>query len=166
METIVSFVAQNLTMILMVISAGMLIILLLVCMIMIRQAGIIKRYRSLMKGNDGLNLEEVLYAHIEELRAMKVRAAELEKHCNELDKICMSSIQRVGIVRFNAFDNTGSDLSFAVAMMDGKNNGVVLSSLFGRNESRIYAKPLIDAASSYMLTDEEKAAIERACGRK
>ncbi len=166
METIVGFVTENLVTVLMGMSAGMLIILLLVCMIMVRQAGIIKRYRSLMKGNEGLNLEEVLYAHIDELRAMKERAAELEKHCNELDKICASSIQRVGIVRFNAFDNTGSDLSFAVAMMDGKNNGVVMSSLFGRNESRIYAKPLVSAESSYMLTDEEKAAIERACGRR
>ena len=162
MEAVVGFIRENSTVILAVIGVLVPLLLFLMCIIVAQQARIIKRYRRLMKGNEGLNLEEVLYAHIEEVRTMRAKAAELERHCNELDKICAASIQRVGVVRFNAFDNTGSDLSFAVAMMDGKNDGVVLSSLFGRSESRIYAKPLNGAESSYMLTDEEKEAIARA----
>ena len=71
-------------------------------------------------------------------------------------------VQQVGIVRFNAFDNTGSDLSFAVAMLNAANTGFVLSGIYGREESRVYAKPLIKGESTYTLTKEEKQAIEHA----
>jgi hypothetical protein len=66
------------------------------------------------------------------------------------------------IVRFNAFEDTGSDLSFAVALLDADYNGVVLSSIFGRNESRTYAKPVVAGQSSYFLTNEEKEALDMA----
>jgi len=74
-------------------------------------------------------------------------------------------IQQVGIVRFNAFDNTGSDLSFAVALLDAAKNGFVLSGIYGREESRVYAKPVLQGESTYTLTKEEKQALE-AAGKK
>ena len=68
-------------------------------------------------------------------------------------------IQRVGMVRFNAFDDTGSDLSFSLALLDERGNGLVVSSLYGRNESRIYAKPVLNRQSTYALSAEEQKAI-------
>ena len=68
----------------------------------------------------------------------------------------------MGVVRFNAFSNTGSDLSFAVALLDDHDNGVVFCSLFGRSESRVYAKPISKGESSYLLTAEEKEALQKA----
>ena len=77
-------------------------------------------------------------------------------------KTSKKAIQKVGVVRFNAFSNTGSDLSFAVALLDHYDNGVVFSSLFGRNESRIYAKPIRGGESTYLLTEDEKEALQKA----
>ena len=71
-------------------------------------------------------------------------------------------IQKIGIVRYNAFKDTGSDLSFALAMLDEKNNGVVLNGIYSREMSNIYAKPVENGVSKYTISDEEKEAIQRA----
>lgn len=63
------------------------------------------------------------------------------------------------IVRFNAFGDTGSDLSFSIALVDEQKSGVVISSIYGREESRTYAKPVSAGASDYPLTEEEQSAI-------
>ena len=71
-------------------------------------------------------------------------------------------MQRKGLVRYNAFRNTGGDQSFAWALVDSYGNGVVLSSLHARENTRVYAKPLYDWKSSYSLTKEEEQAIAQA----
>ena len=58
----------------------------------------------------------------------------------------------------------GADLSFSCALLDGQDNGVVVTSLYGRTECRTYAKPIRAGASSYVLTDEEKQALMQARG--
>jgi hypothetical protein len=69
------------------------------------------------------------------------------------------NLQRVGLVRFNPFGDTGGDQSFAIALTDAAGNGFVISSLHRRTESKVYAKPLQAWQSSYTLSDEEKQAI-------
>ena len=78
----------------------------------------------------------------------------------------LNHFQRMGLVRFNAFDNTGSDLSFALAMTDAARNGFVLSGIYGREESRVYAKPIVEGESTYMLTKEEKQALQAAAEKR
>jgi len=74
------------------------------------------------------------------------------------------TLQRVGVVRFNPFDDTGGDQSFAMVLTDAYGNGVVMSSLYRRGDSRVFAKPLTQWQSSYALSTEEQHAIERARG--
>lgn len=76
------------------------------------------------------------------------------------------SLQRVGIVRFNPFDDTGGDQSFAMVLTDAYGNGVVMSSLYRRGDSRIFAKPLTQWQSSYALSTEEQQAIAHARGEE
>lgn len=121
-----------------------------------------KRYRKMMQGMEGQNLEGLLMTHIDDVRHAMKKVDALEAECRQLKSIAANCVQNVGIVRFNAFEDTGSDLSFAVAMLDAKNNGVVISSIFGRSESRTYAKPIIGGESSYFLTEEEKQALTQA----
>ena len=66
------------------------------------------------------------------------------------------------MVRYNAFRDTGSDLSFTLALLDENNNGVVLNGIYSREMSNIYAKPIENGKSTYTLSDEEQKAIERA----
>ena len=68
-------------------------------------------------------------------------------------------VKKVGIVRYNAFHNIGSDQSFSVALLDSEDNGVVMSGIFGRESSTTYAKPVKLGASDYVLTEEEMDAI-------
>jgi hypothetical protein len=69
------------------------------------------------------------------------------------------SLQHIGLVRFNPFEDTGSDQSFAIALLDDQRDGVVLSSLHGRANTRLFAKPVADGSSPHNLSDEETQAI-------
>jgi len=77
------------------------------------------------------------------------------------DKI-ETSLRHVAVERYNAFEDVGSDLSFSVAILDDRGSGVVITSLYGRNETRTYAKPVVNGDSRYKLSSEEVAAIRRA----
>ncbi|MDR3120216.1 MAG: DUF4446 family protein [Clostridiales bacterium] len=82
-----------------------------------------------------------------------------EKDIADIFGILSNCIQKVAIVRYNAFHNVGSDLSFSVALLDSEDDGVVLSGIYGRDASTTYAKPVRAGASSYVLTEEEENAI-------
>ena len=88
------------------------------------------------------------------------RAESLRK--DAIDALLQQAITRVGVVRFRAFQDMGSDLSYAVALLDSHNNGVVLSSIFGREDSRSYVKPIEEGHSTYTLTQEEEQALQKA----
>ncbi len=109
--------------------------------------------------------EERLSDHLEEIRLTVDRANELFQRSEEVGRRQERSIQRVGVVRFNAFPDVGGDQSFAIALLDDHGDGVVISSLQGRTENRVYAKPLKRWDSTYALSDEEKQAIAKAYRR-
>ena len=77
-----------------------------------------------------------------------------------LDNDIDTCIQKIGLVRYNAFKDVGSDLSFAIAMLDRNDNGVILNGLYGSESSNIYAKPIKNGISKYQLSEEEKTALE------
>jgi len=94
---------------------------------------------------------------------------DLEKLSQELEKLKRESefsIQKTGIVRFNPFSEIGGNQSFSIALLDGKNNGLVITSLYTREGNRIYAKPIVEGNSQYLLSKEEKEAIEKAIKSK
>jgi len=79
-----------------------------------------------------------------------------------LKKESKFSFQKFGIVRYNPFFEGGGDQSFSLALLDGKGDGMVITSLFSRQENRVYGKPIKEGKSSYPLSEEEKEAIKRA----
>ena len=85
----------------------------------------------------------------------------LNTRCDGLRDQLMDCVQKVGVVRFNAFDDTGSDLSYSVALLDERKDGVVFSSIFGRDENRCYAKPVKNGKSDYPLSKEELEALSK-----
>lgn len=129
-----------------------------------RTGRLLKKYDKLMRGAEGKSLEERLITQLQTVQRALAKTEEVESAYKAVRNIAEKSIQHVGVVRFNAFDDTGSDLSFAVALLDYQGDGVVISSLFGRTESRIYAKPVSRGKSSYLLSDEEAEAIRKAIG--
>ena len=128
----------------------------------IKLAKMTKRYRRLMTGMDGSNIERLLMGHIDEVRDVVKQVNELSQQCQDNQIVLNKCLQKVGVVRFSAFEGVGSDLSYAIALLDENNNGVVLNGIYSREISNIYAKPIENGKSTYTLSDEEQKAIERA----
>lgn len=140
--------------------------LILIIVFAARQAKLLKRYRLLLNGNQGQDVEQLLLTQGAAIEQLQSELAQLQRRVDILGTEAKLHVQKVGTVRFCAFPDTGSDLSFAIALLDAGDNGVVLSSLYGRSESRTYAKPILAGKSTYQLSDEEKEAIARAMGQK
>ena len=121
-----------------------------------------KRYRKMMTGVDGANLERMLIGHIDETKAVVEENARIKEENKRIAGLLQKALTRVGVVRFRAFEDMGSDLSYAVALLDAENNGVILSSIFGREDSRSYVKPIEAGTSTYTLTEEEEEALHKA----
>ena len=122
-----------------------------------------KRYKEFMqKLRNGKNIEEDLENYIYRVERVEKQSAEAMNYCKNLDNDISRCIQKIGIVRYNAFKDTGSDLSFAVALLDEKNNGVVFNGIYSREMSNIYAKPVENGKSSYTVSNEEQMAIDKA----
>ena len=130
---------------------------------MARLHSINKNYKTFLKklGN-GENIEEDLENYMYRVERVEKQNAEIKNLVNAIDSNMDTCIQKIGIVRYNAFKDTGSDLSFALALLDENNDGIVLNGIYSREMSNIYAKPVEKGVSSYTLSEEEKQAIDKA----
>lgn len=104
------------------------------------------------------NLKEV----ISQFRDLEKNFEKISEELENLKKESKFSVQKVGIVRFNPFREIGGAQSFSIALLDGNDNGVVITSLYTREENRIYGKPIKNGQSEYLLSAEEKEAINKA----
>lgn len=116
-------------------------------------------YRSLLSDSQGGSLQQLLDAHIAKVVDVGAQLERLAQLHEYLEVRSRGSLQHVGLVRFNPFEDTGSDQSFAIAMLDDRRDGIVLSSLHGRGQTRVFAKPVEGGESTHALSDEEAQAI-------
>ncbi len=146
--------------------SGLLLLglILLIWLLFLRRGlrALARRFQEQIEAKEAQDWERVLGDHLEEIRITTERAKELAHRSEEVGRRLERSIQRVGVVRFNAFPEVGGDQSFAIALLDNHGDGVVISSLQGRTENRVYAKPLKRWDSTYALSDEEKQSIAKA----
>jgi hypothetical protein len=142
--------------------AGFVVVLLLHLRLQARVNRMSVHYSRLARGGAGGGLEEILDRHLDRMDETAARVTDLDALCHEIEETLQHAIQRVGIVRFNPFSDTGGDQSFSIALLDGAGDGLVLSSLFGRSETRVFAKPVQRGQSKYQLTTEEQEAIQLA----
>ena len=120
-----------------------------------------KNYKKFMKkiGN-GNNIDEMLRKYIEKVEDVNSKNEEIIKYCNRLDKSISLCIKKIGMVRYSAFKDTGSDLSFALALLNDNNDGVILNGIYSREMSNIYAKQIKNGKSINKLSEEENQALE------
>ncbi len=166
MDTILPFLEQYQIIILLItVIVGLISIVLLIAN-MVRTSIIIKRYKKLMRGMNNKNLEAVINQNFDNIEQSMARVDQLESQCTYIENHLKQCFQKIGIVRYNPFKEMGSDLSFSIALLDDRNNGVILTSLYGRNSTSIFAKPISNLQSDYALTVEEKEALQMALERK
>lgn len=164
-QVITKLALDNIVMIVAVLGVLALLLLLLTINLYMKVNYMKKRYRKMMTGADGSNLERMLIGHINEMKAVAEENERIKQENERLDALLQLAITRVGVVRFRAFDDMGSDLSYAVALLDSHNNGVILTSIFGREDSRSYVKPVENGTSTYALMAEEQQALDEAMGK-
>jgi len=128
------------------------------------------RYRKIMRGTNNRNLEELLVSSLDKIDDMYRTTEQIKVICDETSNAVTSCIQKVAIQRYKAFKDIGSDLSYSIAMLDGLNNGVIITSIYCRNESITYAKPIDNGISRYDLSEEEESVLHQAvntnCNKK
>jgi hypothetical protein len=118
-----------------------------------------RRFRRWKSIHSSADLEAVYEQTLNEVRRLRAEMDRVLEENRLLKEAVANKISTARLVRFNAFDDVGSDLSFSLALLDDEQNGVVLSSIYGRDESRVYAKPVRAGESTYPLTEEERMAI-------
>ncbi len=118
------------------------------------------KYGRFMNGLSDRNMEELLETCLSNINTVSAKNKDIEVKINDIERNLIQCIQKVGIIRFNAFDNVGSDLSFAIALLDSNDSGIVISGIYARDSSSTYAKPILSGKSKYSLSAEEIQAID------
>lgn len=121
-----------------------------------------EKYRKLVRGTDGKQIESILFEHMDKLEAAYGRMDQMERQLDIFNNRLSFCVQKMGIVRYSAFNDTGSDLSYSIALLDDNNDGIILTGIYGRVETVSYAKPIRNGVSNYTLSVEELQALERA----
>ena len=123
------------------------------------------RLESLTQGGDESSLEAVLGSHLERVNRVVSDVDVVASRTAVLERDVQGAVGRVGFVRFNPFEETGGNQSFALAMLDGHGDGFVVSSLHARAGTRVYAKAIAAGSSEAALSDEEAEALKQALAK-
>lgn len=107
-------------------------------------------------------LRGVLEGQARQIQRLETAVKSLSATDRRQEGLLEGAVRRVGLVRYDAFEDVGGRLSFSCALLDARGNGVVVTSINGRQDTRVYAKPIVEAASHYNLSIEEEEAIRQA----
>ncbi|MDP9280560.1 MAG: DUF4446 family protein [Chloroflexota bacterium] len=121
-----------------------------------------RRLRRVLPQGEHGGIDEILDRQLKRVDSLSERVDALNKLHHELEDLSQRTIQKVAVIRYNPFADTGGDQSFAIALLDSRGNGVVLSSLHSRTDTRVFAKAVQGGRSRYQLSDEEQDAIKKA----
>ncbi len=147
--------------------AVVIVVLFLYCILLQTKINALtKRYDYFMAGENGVSLERKLAVEVKELRDAAESIEQLFQQQQAIHTTQQNTFQKIGFVKYNAFENIGNDLSFALTLLDGNNNGVCISSVYGRSESRIFSKPIVKGKSLAGLSQEEMESLNDALGTK
>lgn len=162
LNNLVSYIASHEAVLLLASMLLILVLLILIVYTMVRLSTMRARYREMMRGSETEDIEGMLIQHIHEVEQVAATNAHILEENELIRQFLRKTLVRTAMVRFRAFEDMGGDLSYAVAMLDANNDGVIFSSIFARADSRSYIKPIKNGSSEYALTDEEKGVLREA----
>lgn len=164
MESIFNWISTNFPLIILLLLAISLILLVVFFVTIARLKKTAQKYKALVEGMEGKNLEEIILENGKKLQQVLFEMNIFRDRLEVVEEIGEKSIQKVGLLRFDAFDDTGGELSYALALLNKANNGIVVSSIFGRDDARTYCKYVSGGKSKHPLSAEEQKAIRNALG--
>jgi low affinity Fe/Cu permease len=166
MQSIYNFINNEQAYIILALIVIVLILIVIIIMTYTFLNKLEKKYKKLMRGVNKKNLEDVVISYLDRIDEVKEENDNMKQMYNGLDGRLKTCVQKTSIIRYKAFDNVGSDLSFSIALLDGNQNGFILTSIYGRSESTTYAKPVDKGISRYELSQEESKVLEQAVDLK
>jgi hypothetical protein len=137
------------------------VLLLLIMSLWIKSSRMQKRYNQMLNGSHPGNIEELLVGIQQALNGVKLQSEINRKNTTDIISLMKKMKSRVGVLRYNAFSQQGSDLSFSIAILNDEQDGVLLTGIHSREETIIYAKPIEKGQSKYNLSPEEKQVIDQ-----
>jgi hypothetical protein len=119
------------------------------------------RFKKFFAGTKAKNLEEVMVEIGKEMKILKNTQDKINEHLINVDRRLGKSIRSIETMRFNPFEDSGSNQSFAISFLNDEGDGVVMSSLYARDRMSIFAKPIVNGKSDFDLSIEEKEVLEK-----
>jgi hypothetical protein len=153
---------RTLSLLVVALVAAVLLLGVWVALLQRSEARLRRRLRRVLPEGESGGIDEILDRQLKQLAGLGERVDALNKLHHELDALSQRTIQKVAVIRYNPFADTGGDQSFAIALLDALGNGVVVSSLHSRTDTRVFAKPVQSGRSKFQLSDEEQDAIKKA----
>lgn len=147
--------------------AGVLLLLIILTIVNIVQMRKLKKsYRNFMTGKDAKNLEDTLIKRLDQVDRLVLANDENEDHIKRLFRNMQNTYQKMGLIKYDAFNEMGGKLSFSLALLDVKNNGFIINAMHTREGCYTYIKEIVDGNSIIVLSEEEQEALNRAMGKK
>lgn len=140
------------------------IVLIALIVLIVQYRKLFKRYDAFMRGKDAETLEELILMQMDEVRDLKAEDRAMKEVLRGMKKSLRLSYQKFGMVKYNAFQGMGGNLSFAFAMLNEMNSGFVLNAVHSRDGCYLYLKDVEQGETEVLLGAEEKEALERALG--
>lgn len=162
MHEVAGFVTEYNVYILLGLAALTIILLIYTLSISLRVSRVTKRRSSRIGDGQVGEIVDSLTDLSNAISNVERRLEDIVSRQDGLDKAMSSCFQKVGLVRFNAFEDVGGEQSFSVALLDARNNGVVMSSIYGRQDSRTYIKGITNGEGERSLSQEETKALKQA----
>ena len=127
-----------------------------------------KRYeRVALKLGGGMDFSELLKDYTVKVEDLNVKDDQIIEYCNKLNKETLQCISKIGLVRYNSYEDTKNKLSFTLALLNYENSGIVLNSIYTNDGgSNIYSKEIVKGTSKSNLSQEEEEAINKAINKK
>lgn len=145
------------------VAAFTLIQFILVIILFVKNKNLKKKYKSFMAGSDGKNLEELILTRLSEIDFLKLENKKLKTRLENISETLLSTYQKIGIVKYDAFKEMGGKLSFSLALLNDNNDGFVINSMHSSREGcYTYIKEILKGESYVVLAEEEKLALEQA----
>ena len=142
----------------------MIVLLVLVIVLFNKNSKITKKYNAFMQGSNGETLERAFQMKFSQVDGLIKKTQEIDGRLQLIDETLLGTYQKMGLVKYDAFD-MGGKLSFALALLNDKNDGFIINSMHSTREGcYTYAKEVIKGESFVILATEEKQALEMAMG--
>lgn len=142
-----------------------LLLMILVIILFCKNSRLNKKYDAFMKDTDGVSLEQAFTEKFDSMDALIAKAKKTDQRLDNIEETLLSVYQKMGIVKYDAFHEMGGKLSFALALLDDKNNGFLINCMHSTREGcYTYIKEVENGECSVILAEEEKQAIDMAVG--